>query len=434
MHSIQKKLLGWLTVGIIAALSMSGVIIYYTALSEANNIFDYHLQQAALSLPDTPAEDSNDGPEDLDQDLMIQVWDLENNLIYNSRPAWAMPHYNKQGFHTVNAFDDQWRVYSENRRANFIQVSQPTKIRNQLAVSLALRLLMPFLLLIPALLVMTSLVVKHNLLPLQNMANTLQQSNIFNLHGLLIENDLPLELQPIVHALNELLTKLEQALAGQRAFIADAAHELRSPLTALKLQVELIKRADSDITRQQGIIKLDERLKRTIHLIEQMLTLARQEANSTHPVFEVIKLNPILDQFAEDYELLAEQRGIQFILEKPSGAIFIHSQEDKIQVLLKNLLDNALKYTPKGGSITLRIEKSDRVVLNVLDTGKGIVAEERERVFDRFYRCVGDETFGTGLGLAIVKQIVEQHGARLTLHDNPNGSGLWVSISFPLSQ
>lgn len=435
MNSIQRQLLLWLLLVILLAVSTAGVAIYYSARNEANRLFDYQLRGTAVSLPAHLNPEAIYPHEELEEeDIVIQVWTPQDKLIYSSNPKLSLPRYKQQGFQTIHAFDEDWRLYIENRRMNFIQIAQPQSARDALAASLAIRSLAPLFILIPVMLLLAALVVRRNLAPLKDIARTLAKRSPTDLQALPIRG-LPQELQTIVHALNGWLNRLEQTLSAQRNFIADAAHELRSPLTALKLQLQLTERAKTESQRLTSFTRLHERINRAIHLVEQLLTLARHETPLDAINGTTVALGNLLQTIGNDYSVTTDSKHIQLLTLVPEPDILIQGDPHGLTLLLKNLLDNAFNHTPAGGSILLQVErKQGQVLLRVTDSGCGIAAEDRQRVFDRFYRCPGDSTPGTGLGLAIAQNIAGQHQASIQLADNPNGQGLQVTVAFPASQ
>lgn len=432
MRSIQRQLLWWLSGGILLAASIAGVAIYNSARHQANQLFDYQLQQAAISLPAHVNDEAVYPTEELNEEILIQVWNPQDKLIYTSNPAFSLPRYKQQGFQTVQAFDENWRLYIENRRVNYIQIAQPLSVRNALAAKLAIRSLAPFFILIPVMLALTAFIVRRSLSPLQNIAHSLGQRSPIDLQAL-DGRDLPEELSAIVQALNGWLTRLDSALTAQRDFVANAAHELRSPLTALKLQLQLTERASTEDKRLSGFSKLHERLNRTTHLVEQLLTLARHEAWQNQPLEEETRLGELVRTVSTDYGSIAESRQIHLFTSIFEPEIRIQGNRHSLEILLKNLLENAINHTPAGGEVHLATYREpDRAILRIIDTGCGISREERQHVYQRFYRCLGDNAPGTGLGLTIVKNIADQHQAHIQLDDNPNGSGLQVTVRFPL--
>ena len=217
----------------------------------------------------------------------------------------------------------------------------------------------------------------------------------------------------------------------QRTFIADAAHELRTPLTALKLQLELTERAMTDAQRQSGFAKLHTRLERCIHLVKQLLSLTRSESRAEVERFTSVNLSALVQDVAQDLLPLAEANQID-LRTYIASQITVLGQLENLRTVISNLLDNAIRYTPALGQVRVCVTlEKGHAVLRVTDNGHGIAEHERERVFDRFYRCEGTAATGSGLGLAIVRNITEAHHATLTLSDNVLGSGLVVTIIFP---
>jgi signal transduction histidine kinase len=231
-----------------------------------------------------------------------------------------------------------------------------------------------------------------------------------------------------------LLARLAQAIDTQRAFVADAAHALRTPLAALQLQAQLVERAGSPEARQEAVGQLRRGLERLTHLVAQLLTLARQEPGAAPPASAPVALAPLLRQVLADSAPLAQARGSTLALQVDSQAegATVRGDAAALSVLARNLVDNALRYTPPGGQVQAGIElRQGAVLLQVDDNGPGIPVAERERVFERFVRgSTGAQDSGSGLGLAIVRSIAQRHGATLALQDSPLG-GLRVALQFP---
>jgi two-component system OmpR family sensor kinase len=234
--------------------------------------------------------------------------------------------------------------------------------------------------------------------------------------------------QPLVRSLNHLLARLADAFDTQRRFAADAAHELRTPLTALTLQIQLARRAESPEDRAIALDRLEQGVKRSTRLVQQLLTMARLDPDAARPAAEV-DLAALATAAVDEKLALAEQRQVALSVEARRAVLT--GQEDALRILLTNLVDNALRYTPAGGSVKVRVwPDGDEARVEVADTGPGIPEEERERVFDRFYRGRNAPAGGSGLGLAIVKQVATLHGGSIALDESPS-KGLLVSARFP---
>lgn len=432
MRSLRQQLLIWLLGGMLTSTLLAGVVLYIQVHKEANELFDLHLKQMAATLPSNlpmPARPLwGPNPEE-DQDIAVQIWDGAGQIIYRSSAA-ALPRLSSAGFHTATLHGQSWRTYALVRRDRFIQVAQPAQVRQELAAGMALRSLFPFAILIPVLAGLIWVVIGRALAPLQRVADALRQRSPAAMQPLL-DDHLPPEIRPLVDALNTLLSRLETSLAAQRAFVADAAHELRTPLTALKLQLQLAERAETPAARHTAIAKLHERLDRANHLVAQLLILARQEPRVAAPEIRMMNLASLARTVVAEHSPLAERRNIDLGVSAETEEVHMQGNTNSLRILLGNLVDNAIRYTPIGGRVDVTVQrKNNRPALTVIDNGIGIPPEERQRVFDRFYRREGTETTGSGLGLSIVRNIIEEHGATVELTDNPDGNGLLVSVLF----
>jgi two-component system OmpR family sensor kinase len=387
MTSIRRQLLVLLLAAVLLAGVAASGATFHQARREADRLFDYHLRQLALSLTDAPFEEADilgTLDEEAEFDFVIQVWDAEGVRLYSSRPHTPLRERTQSGYGMVTTQEGVWRIYTAQERGLTVQVAQPRKVRNRLAAELALRTLTPLLLILPLLGAAIWLIVGRGLRPLDRLSHDVASRNPDALTPV-SETALPAELKPLGHALNELLARLGLAMRTQRQFVADAAHELRTPLTALQLQVQLAQRARSDEERTAAFASLEGGLKRATHLVQQLLTLARQEPEAADEPSTVIDLAALSAQVVAEYALLAAARGIDLGLARSDPARVL-GHEAGLRALLTNLVDNAIRYTPGGGQVDVTVRhEHDRVVVAVRDTGPGIPAHERERVFDRFY-------------------------------------------------
>lgn len=439
MTSIRRWLLGWLIFGLAAASGVAGYGIFHTAREEAGELFDYELRTIALSLPSSLAgagdgEHLNPDLGDLADDrVVIEIWDNTGKLIYHSMRA---PVFSRQppGFSTVERGENHWRTFGLQQTNRYIQVAQPISVREDLAMQLALHTLWPLGLLVPVTIVLVLLVVARGLAPIGGLTRALSTRSIDSLEPLRLDGTVPVEIKPLVEALNDLLQRLHTASQAQRTFIADAAHELRSPLAALKLQLQAASRDGSLQGEGQALERVEGRVNRIIHLVQQLLTLAREDA---HPVTSMVpvSLRRIGEQAVGDLSLLAETKDIDLGLEC-EGARTAHdpymvlAEPHGMSVLLGNLINNAIRHTPRGGRVDVILKRAGaRVGFDVVDSGSGIPEAELERVFDRFYRGEEAQGEGSGLGLAIVSRIAERHQVRLSLRNNDGRPGLCVTIS-----
>jgi two-component system OmpR family sensor kinase len=438
MTSIRRWLLGWLIFGMAAAAAVAGFGIFHTAREEASELFDYELRTIAVSLPSnlSGAGDGEQREPDLgglsDDRVVIEIWDHDGKLIYHSMQAPVFERL-PEGFSTVERGGNQWRTFGVQQAARYVQVAQPISVREDLALRLALHTLWPLAVLVPVTIVLVLLVVARGLAPIGGLSRALSTRSIDSLEPLRLDGSVPVEIKPLVEALNDLLQRLHTASQAQRTFIADAAHELRSPLAALKLQLQAASRDGSLKGEGQTLERVEGRVNRIIHLVQQLLTLAREDA---HPATSMapVSLRRIGEQVVGDLSLLAETKEIDLGLEcegarTPNDAYTVLAEPHGMSVLLGNLINNAIRHTPRGGRVDVILKRAGaRVGFEVVDSGSGIAPAELERVFDRFYRGEGAQGEGSGLGLAIVSRIAERHQLSLSLRNNDGRPGLCVAV------
>jgi two-component system OmpR family sensor kinase len=434
VRTIRRQLLMYLLGGMISATLVAILATYVEVRSETNELFDYQLQQIADALPDE-IPDNLILPVDKDEDeeIAVQVWNAEGKLVFTSGPVTHMPLLGKSGFQSVTFNDHHWRIFNESNANRSIQISQPKVARNTLAAGMALRALTPFMLLIPFLALLIWLVVGRSLAPLNRFAQEVSQRSPDALAPL-PDEAYPPELQPILIALNTLLERLAQAFATQRAFVADAAHELRTPLAALKLQLQLVERETDTTQTAIGFRKLHDRLNRATHLVQQLLTLARHERPASGPAYKPVDLPALAVSIVSDHTPLAQSKGVDLGLMSSADANGpdVLGDENSLRIMLGNLVDNATRYTQVHGRVDVSVGRADdgSALLCVADNGPGIPEEDRSRVFDRFYRREGTGESGSGLGLFIARTIADQHGATITLSDTGSNGGLTVTVRF----
>ncbi len=434
----------WLAAGLLAAVAIAALATYLRARAEANEIFDYQLRQMAASLTGVPLAGTPGGLAPGADALVVQVWDRNGVQVFLSQPQQPLPQFAQLGFNTVGTPAGEWRVFSTLAGGQIVQVAQPMSVRRDLAASMALRTIVPLLAVAPLLALFVWFGVARGLRPLERVAAAVGERSPGVLEPL-AEAGLPAEVKPLVHALNGLLGRLDRALGAQRAFIADAAHELRTPLTAVHLQAQLAERATSEAARHAALAELKAGLTRATHLVDQLLTLAREEPGLAERPFAPVNLVELTRSVVGDHAAIAAARGVDlgatgrfaesFAQAEP---VVVSGDAAGLRALLSNLVDNAVRFTPSGGQVDVAVERDGgEAILAVRDSGPGIPASERGRVFDRFYRMPARgtaEVHGSGLGLAIVKRIAERHDAQIALGPGiagAHGEGLGITLRFP---
>lgn len=440
LSSLRARLLVFVLLAILGTALLQAGLAYRAARAEADTLFDHHMQQTAQSLRAGLPQGLVTGvipvPAEGQQfDFVLQIWTADGRRVFESAERAELPQRAVLGFADVDAHGTRYRVYSLLARSFVIQVAQDMRVRQRMAGALALRTALPIVLLAPVLMLLVGWLVNRSLAPVARVRQQVAQREPDGLAPL-DGSDLPDELRPLVRDFNALLARVAQALDAQQRFVADAAHELRSPLAALKLQVQGLHRATDEATRERALQRLDGGIDRATRLIEQLLVLARQQAQASAGVPPVpVPLADLLRQSLADAVPAAQARRIDLGLAQADEAT-VSGHPEALRILLRNLLDNAIRYTPEGGRVDAALRREGaHAVLTVDDSGPGIPAAERERVLERFVRLPAQEaqasTTGSGLGLAIVQSVVQLHGATLELADAPAPGGLRVAVRFP---
>ncbi len=361
-------------------------------------------------------------------DFVIQIWDVFGTRIYS--PGLPFLDNAILGYSDLMVQNERWRVYAVATRTAVIQVAQPWGVREKLAREAALRIVLPLLVLLPLMAAAAVWIVSQAVRPLKGLTTQIEHRDAHSLTPL-VAAGLPAEVSPLVEELNHLLERLAGAFESQRTFVADAAHELRSPLTALSLHLQLLERARGESDRELATSRLRAAIERATHLVSQLLTLARNEPDAPHVAPLPAALDAIARDAVADVQSLADLRRIQVQVEAATTAM-VKADADALRILVRNLIDNAVRYSPEGSLVQVRVQSNAqrRTVLEVTDQGPGIPAADRSRAVARFYRAPGAAEGGSGLGLAIVKAIAQRHGAEVTLVD-ADPHGLRVLVSFP---
>ena len=424
-RSLQRHL-SMVSAGVILLAGLIAAVASFSlAFADAREFQDDMLRQIAkLSVISTsapvpslahPSNASNGGI--TDPESLVSIFHLPGDIA----PDWLNRELSA-GLHTLDTGSGKLRVFvRDGKNGMRTIVSQPTDVRDEIAINSAVRTLIPLLLLLPILAWLIAYIVRNELAPVMRLSRSLDEQPVERPRAI-SDADIPQEITPFVHAINRLLERVNKLMLQQRRFIADAAHELRSPLTALSLQAQNLKSAGSlDVVRER-IVPLQEGIERARLLTEQLLSLAR--AQSGENADSDINVSTMARGLIADYLPLAEAKHIDLGIEEVAH-LHLHAEAESLRMIIKNALENAIKYTPAGGKVTLRLlAENDNAVIEIVDNGPGIAAGEREQVFDPFYRIQDTTVAGSGLGLAIAREAAVRLGGTLSLHDVQEGGGL----------
>ncbi len=441
-ESVQLKLSFSLSLAILVMALVAGIFSFASAFDEAHELQDDMLRQVAAlfdrsNLP--LARSGVDGrAKDSDEDSRVIVQHLADRSKVtgngDARGPLPLPITLADGLHTLEVSGESFRVLVKTTPGGErMAVAQETGVRDEVARDSALRTLMPFLVLVPILLLIVADLVRKMFRPIASLSAEVDQRSEQELHPV-EEGHVPAEVRPFVVAINRLLGRVDQSMEAQRRFVADAAHELRSPLTALSLQAQRLAESDMSALARQRLVVLRRGIERGRHLLDQLLALATAQATRDRPK-SAVSVQHIYRSVLEDLVHLADVKKIDIGVEGEHDAELWVNELDMIAVV-KNLVDNAIRYTPDGGRVDLSVTTEEgRAILRIQDSGPGIQVVERERVFDPFYRALGNDHVGSGLGLSIVKAVTDRIGAEIELgfSDEVRHSGLCVRVFVPLA-
>lgn len=440
MKSLRLRLVMLLSIGLGVAWLVAAWFTHLESREEINRIFDAQLAESAQVLLGTTRHEIHERIEhgeaeiqashEYEQKQAFQIWD-EHDLLLRSSTAPTTPMTNKNGYSQAVINGQAWRVLTrwDNNHEFMIQIAEPMAGREWLARHVTLKMLMPSLAAVPVLALLIWFGIGAGLRPLTHLKHEVTQRAANQLEPLVM-TDVPEEVAPLVKSLNDLFARLEEAFESERRFTADAAHELRTPLAALKIQAQVALRSTNAAERSAALENVLHGVDRATRLVEQLLTLARVDPETATLDYQQVDLHSLAAAVMADIEHLAHAKQIELRLDSDS-ACYVLGESTQLGLLLRNLLDNAIRYTPAGGDVSVTVRDDDGVKLQVRDTGVGIPEAEREQVLKRFYRITGSGEEGSGLGLSIVRRIAELHGANLELRDNEAGSGLLVSVIWP---
>jgi two-component system sensor histidine kinase TctE len=450
---LRRQLLGWLLAPLVLLLSADTFVSYWVALSFSQRAHDRTLLEVArevslylraadgglaLQMPEEARRLLFTDPED---HLYFEAAAVDGRTVAGEH-ILAAPAGIRRG---AEAFYDgevqgeavrviELRVAAEaasGRPAAVVRVAETKNKRNALAREILASVIVPQLLLIAIAGAVVWLGVVRGLRPLARLQGAVAARSHRDRSPLSSEG-VPGEVGPLLAAINDLLARLDRALTLQGRFIADAAHQLKTPIAALRAQFEVALREPDAARMREAVRQLEPGLDRLSRLVSQLLSLARNEPEGA-PVLRLapLDLNALALEASTAWVPQALKKGVDLGFEGTAAAVPIRGDGARLRELLDNLLDNAVRYSREGGRVTVRVQATPVPAVHVNDDGPAIPAAERERVFERFHRLLGSGQEGSGLGLAIAQEIARLHGAEIGLRDDADGIGNTFSVSFP---
>lgn len=436
--SLKQRLLVLALTAITLVWLSATVFTYLDAREELDEVLDAHLAQAAALLVIQATHEIDELETEhtpllhkYARSVAFQVWEKGRQLRLHSANAPQQPLAGKErGFSDSLIDGKRWRVFStwDESGEYLVHVAERSDVHEELARGIAGNLLRPLWFSLPLLALLLWIAVMHGLRPLDRLAREVEQREPDNLAALDTASA-PREVVPLIERLNRLFTRIEASMQKERRFTADAAHELRTPVAAIKAQAQVARAASGEAERAHALDNAILGCDRAAHLIEQLLTLARIDTLDSS-VAEPCQLVDIASETIAALAPAALEKGVQLEL-LAGNAAAVRGNPGLLRILLRNLLDNSIRHTPSGTSVQVSItEEPGAICLSVSDNGPGIPEQELDKVLERFYRPLGTQASGSGLGLSIVKRIAEVHDAALQIQPVNAGQGLRVTVSF----
>lgn len=450
MKSLRRGLTTWLCAAVAGVGALCVVVGNWQAHRETQSQLDYQMEQVAriVAAQDFTARKQSeplDGPDilprvninhDNEDDLIVIVRDAGGRVVYASRsnrhiPGGLLPASGELGFHIEDFGTGRYRVFSAQSNGLSIEVALSMDVISEVESGVALATLLPMVLLLPVLALVIGVVIRRHVAPLDAAAAALAQRPASSFDNLPVEN-LPAEVRPLVEEINRLMRRVETTVVREKQFVTDAAHALRTPLTALQLQVDVLDGGRGEEEKAARLAELRTGLRRVIRLSEQLLSLARSES-AAGAVEEKTDLRQGVEEVSLLYADAARAGNVRVQVEIADAPVFVPGNPRRLGLILGNLVENAIRYSPVGGAVSLRTSVvGGRARIEVWDEGAGIAPAELERVFERFYRAPGDASSGSGLGLSTVDSIVRQLGGSVWLENRADTSGLIAIVILPV--
>src|SRR5512144_2518170 len=436
--SMKRRLLVGVLGAVAAIWLVTAIVSYRDARRETDDLLDAHLAQAASLLVAQAGHEMEEREEEhapglyrYEHRVAFQVWEHGRVLLLhsagapNSRLSGQL-----DGFSDVEIDGRPWRVFSTwaPQRRFLIQVGEERAARDRIAAAIGLNLLTPMLVALPLLGLLVWLGVRWGTRPLASLGAQVARRDPGNLTAIEVANP-PVEVAPLVLSLNRLLERVRTSIEGERRFTADAAHELRTPIAAVRVQAEVARAATTEEERRGALDKIIAGCDRAARAVEQLLTLARLDPEQGDQNRAPCDLREAARSVLAEMAPMAVERRVE--LELAEGpAVMVSGDRDLLAILVRNLVDNAVRHSPPGGTVQVRVKRDGAARLVVTDQGPGIAPADRPGLGRRFHRLPGTRAEGSGLGLSIVFRIAEMHEARVSFGDGPGGRGLSVTVDF----
>ena len=429
--SLRRTALVYVTVLLSVIGLAASAFAYLYAHNAATEFLDGQLRQIAFtagvggSAADAPAQ----ADQDSEDQFAVSIWDAQGRLVHASLPSVNIPLQTRSGYAKAETAGEEWRVYTMGDSRRQVQVAQREVVRQEIAQTAALVAAAPVLIAIPLAWLVVGWAMNRVLARLNTLSIELAERSIGATAPIALDG-IPAEVAPLARSMNSLIMRLHDAVEAQRRFVSAAAHELRTPLAGMQIQVENLSR-EARGAHEGATGALARGVRRASALVNKLLDLARLEDGGAVGD-ETVDINALVLEAVADHAALADHKQIDLEMNFASQAV-CRGTPDEVCALLSSLIDNAVRYTPSCGRIDVSIGRGDgRFVVEVLNTGALLPKGAEARLFDRFFRAAPQESEGTGLGLSIARRVAERHGFELTVENRADGiTGVVAHLSIP---
>jgi len=432
MISLRNIAMLWVTL-LLIAISIAAVLASRAlAVIELNKLLDNELQQIALNAGRGLSPDIHQLISHMEDEnrISVQVWDNNGDLVHENPMAIRLPQEPTPGFHDLEFKGKAWRVYVASDGKRTTQAAQRWSSRTEIADHTALAAAVPILAALPIAWIAIILGVNALLNRFSRFANELAERGLEAKEPVLV-NGMPHEIIPLISAMNELIARHKAASEQQKQFLSDAAHELRTPLAALQIQIDNFHNQPTAEAKDGALRELKAGIQRATAMIRQLMRMARLDDGALGSVSQTIDLKDVLITTVSDFVRMASARNIDLEMEIDES-VSARIADTEIRFLFTNLIDNAIRYSVTGGHVTVILRKANsNVVVEIRDRGIGIPVTALPRLYDRFYRAAPSDIEGSGLGLAIARKIADRNGFSLEISNNIDGPGVHAVVLIP---
>lgn len=440
MKSIRNHLILWLSVFLSGIWIIVATLTFISTRNEVEDLFDAKLAQTAsvLAQIQDPSADDQIIKQTLyvknKKRIMFQIWDGKKIILRSPMapdvPMASLPEFSLQVFN-----QEKWRVFhlTDSESVREVFTAERQDVRDDLIRETTMEVILPLSVALPFSIIMIWITIGRALSPVNRLADQVATLSPQQLDPVVPEYRVPNEIQPLLTALNTLLTKLRTIFERERRFTSDAAHELQTPLASIKTQVQVALRTNDSIARDHALHMVEEGVNRTSRLIQQLLTLARYDPGSITHFLDKVNMTDLLAQVVAEFVPMATQKHLDLGLDAQHDYLVLGNSAG-LHILFRNLIDNAVRYTPSHGKINISIHSDNTsIYVHVCDSGPGIPEAEREQIFERFYRGKNQQHIaGSGLGMSISRQIADMHQARIELTNDAQTKEFCVVVTFPI--